>query len=77
MPKTQSTAEMIKLDIGEVLYLDQDVHNVRFNVEWMTKVFGVVCDLDFALAVYDERVRSSLELALCHILTNRSISIYP
>eukprot|EP01035_Chromulina_nebulosa_P018163 gene18163-23821_t len=45
------------IDIGEVFYLDEDVNNLRLNVEWITKLYGIVCDLDLTVYCYDDRAR--------------------
>lgn len=52
----KNTTEMEKLEPGETLHLDEDVCNLRINVEWTTKVYGIICDLDLMIYTYDDRV---------------------
>ena len=43
---------------GRAIYNVPEDHNcVRFDVEWTTKSYGLICDLDLVVYCYDERAR--------------------
>ena len=51
------SSEIPRLDPWNVFDIDEEVGNLRVDIEWFTKTYGVICDLDLALYSYDDRVR--------------------
>lgn len=52
-----NSPDILNLESGQVFDLDIDVDNIRFSVEWTSKIYGIICDLDLLVYCYDERAR--------------------
>jgi hypothetical protein len=55
--RSKPSTSISVLDAGNSLFLDKDVGNIRVDVEWTTKSLGIICDLDLAISLYNDRVR--------------------
>ena len=54
-------SEVVNLESKQVVDLDSDVNSIRVSVEWIVKVFGLICDLDLIIYCYDERVKQFVD----------------
>ena len=56
MEKTVEEIEVKYLAQKESLYFPDDLDCAKLVIEWISKLQGVICDLDLNLYCYDERV---------------------
>jgi hypothetical protein len=57
-PAFESPAEkkLVTMDQNDSYIVPEDVDCIRVIVEWTSKSFGMVCDLDLKVYFFDERV---------------------